>query len=157
MLFLQKEAEPHFDRTEELGHRHLALRLVTLIRYVLLQMRNLMWFVIYGYFLAVVSVTFYPFQGGKNLSDMLGVIFVIVLVIMAFLVTGVLRNPMLKRLEEHETNMASILEACVHMLSVGGLPALGPSLGGISRGSAACVLVVEALVERLPVSDARLD
>ena len=72
--------------------RYLTLRLSTLVRYVLLQMRNSMWFVIYGYFLAVVSVTFYPFQGGKNLSDILGVTFVIVLVIMGVLVTQVLRD-----------------------------------------------------------------
>ena len=87
-------------------------------------MRNLMWFVIYGYFLAVVSVTFYPFQGGKNLSDMLGVTFVTVLVIMAMLVTAVLRNPMLKRLEDSESNIASVLQASFHLMSVGGLPAL---------------------------------
>jgi hypothetical protein len=118
--------------------RYLALRLCTLVRYVLLQMRNLMWFVIYGYFLAVVSVTFYPFQGGKNLSDMLGVTFVIVLVIMAVLVTQVLRNPMLKRLEDHESNVGSALQAIFHLVTVGGLPALAllswqfPSVGQIA-------------------------
>ena len=85
------------------------------------QMRNLMWFVIYGYFLAVVSVTLYlprreepERHAGGNLRDCA----------CDYGFSGdwsVLRNPMLKRLEEHETNMASILEACVHMLSVGGV------------------------------------
>jgi hypothetical protein len=120
---LCKDDERPFDRAGELD-RYLALRLVTVIRYVLMQMRNFMWFIIYGYFLAVVSVTFYPFQGGKNLSDMLGVTFVIVLGIMAVLVTAVLQNPMLKRLEDGESNIASVLQACFHLLSVGGLPAL---------------------------------
>ena len=104
--------------------RYLALRFISLIRYVLLQMRNLMWFVIYGYFLAVVAVTFYPFQGGKNLSEMLAVTFVVVLVLMGMLVMGILRNPMLKRLEDPESNAASALEAFFHLLSVGGFPAL---------------------------------
>jgi hypothetical protein len=118
-----RNVEPDSDHAEELD-RYLALRMVTLIRYVLLQMRNSMWFVIYGYFLAVVAVTFYPFQGGKNLSDMLGVTFVIVLVVMGMLVAEVLRNPMLKRLEDRDSNVASVLQACFHLLSVGGLPAL---------------------------------
>ena len=104
--------------------RYLALRFVTLIRYILLQMRNLMWFVIYGYFLAVVAVIFYPFQGGKNLGEILAVTFAVVLVLMAILVTGILRNPMLKRLEDHESNVATVLEPVFHLLSVGGLPAL---------------------------------
>jgi len=119
----------HLPRTDMNGgsfelDRYLALRFVTLIRYVLLQMRNLMWFVIYGYFLAIVAVTFYPFQGGKNLSEMLAVTFAVVLVLMAMLVTGILRNPMLKRLEDPESNIASVLEPFFHLLSVGGLPAL---------------------------------
>jgi hypothetical protein len=104
--------------------RYLALRFITLIRYVLLQMRNLMWFVIYGYFLAVAAITFYPFQGGKNLSEMLAVTFVVVLVLMGMLVKGILRNPMLKRLEDPESNAASALQAFFHLLSVGGFPAL---------------------------------
>jgi hypothetical protein len=104
--------------------RYLALRFVTLIRYVLVQMRNLIWFVIYGYFLAVVAVTFYPFQGGKNLSEMLAVTFVVALVLMGMLVIGILRNPMLKRLEDPESNAAGFLEAFFHLLSVGGFPAL---------------------------------
>jgi hypothetical protein len=104
--------------------RYLALRFVTLIRYVLLQMRNLMWFVVYGYFLAVVALIFYPFQGGKNLSNMLAVTFVIVLVLMAILMIEILRNPMLKRLEDPESNATTVLEAFFHLLSVGGVPAL---------------------------------
>lgn len=104
--------------------RYLALRLTTLIRYVLLQMRNLMWFVVYGFFLAVLSVAFYPFQGGRNLSNLLGTVFTIVLVIMVALVADILRSPMLKRLEDRESNIASVLQASFHLLSVGGLPLL---------------------------------
>jgi hypothetical protein len=43
---------------------------------------------------------------------------------MGMLVKGILRNPMLKRLEDPESNAASALQAFFHLLSVGGFPAL---------------------------------
>jgi hypothetical protein len=43
---------------------------------------------------------------------------------MAMLTTGILRHPMLRRLEDPESNIASFVEAFLHLISVGGLPAL---------------------------------
>ena len=104
--------------------RYLALRFVTFIRYVLLQMRNLTWFVVYGYFLACLSVKLYPFQGGKSLPDLLGVVFFIVLAMTGVMITGILRNPMLRLLEDRDSNPAGALQVILHLVTVGGVPLL---------------------------------
>jgi hypothetical protein len=102
--------------------RYLALRFVGFIRYVLLQMRNLTWFVVYGYFLACLSVKLYPFQGGRSLGDLLGLTFLIVLGMLGVMITGILRNPMLRLLEDKDSNAAGALQVILHLVTVGGVP-----------------------------------
>jgi hypothetical protein len=104
--------------------RYLALRFVAFIRYVLLQMRNLTWFVVYGYFLACLSVKLYPFQGGRSLGDLLGLTFFIVLGMLGVMITGILRNPMLRLLEDKDSNAAGALQVILHLVTVGGVPLL---------------------------------
>jgi hypothetical protein len=110
--------------TETQLRKYLALRFVTFIRYVLLQMRNLVWFVVYGYFFACLSVKLYPFQGGKSLGDLLGLVFFIVLVILGAMIIGLLRNPMLHLLEDEGANPAGALQVIMHLATVGGVPLL---------------------------------
>jgi len=118
--------------------RYLALRFVTFIRYVLVQMRNLTWFVVYGYFLACLSVKLYPFQGGKSLGDLLGLTFFIVLGMLGVMITGILRNPMLRLLEDKDSNPAGALQVILRLVTVGGVPLLAllawqfPSIGQIA-------------------------
>ena len=104
--------------------RYLALRFVTFIRYVLLQMRNLIWFIVYGYFLACLSVKLYSYQGGRSLADLLGVTFFIVLAMLGVMMTGILRNPMLRSLEDKGSNPAGALQVILHLVTVGGVPLL---------------------------------
>jgi hypothetical protein len=115
---------PRDSHQEAELRRYLALRFVTFIRYVLLQMRNLTWFVVYGYFLACLSVKLYPFQGGKSLPDLLGVVFFIVLAMAGVMITGILRNPMLRLLEDRDSNPAGALQVILHLVTVGGVPLL---------------------------------
>jgi hypothetical protein len=112
------------SRLEAELRRYLALRFVTFIRYVLLQMRNLMWFVVYGYFFACLSVKLYPFQGGKSLGDLLGLTFFIVLAMVGAMITGILRNPMLRLLEDKGSNPSGALQVIMHLATVGGVPLL---------------------------------
>ena len=105
-------------------HLYLALRLVALIRYTLLQMRNLLYFVVYGYMLAAISVIFYPFQGGKSLGELLSLVFAGLLVGIGAILVGIQRNSMLSRLENGSGDGTSYLQIAGHLLTVGGLPAL---------------------------------
>jgi hypothetical protein len=112
------------SRLEGELRRYLALRFVAFIRYVLLQMRNLTWFVVYGYFLACLSVKLYPFQGSRSLGDLLGLTFFIVLAMLGVMITGILRNPMLRLLEDKDSNAAGALQVILHLVTVGGVPVL---------------------------------
>jgi hypothetical protein len=105
-------------------HSYLALRLITVIRYTLLQVRNLLYFVVYGYMLAAVSVMFYPFQGGKSLGELLTLVFVVLLIGVGAIMVGIQRNRVLGRIENGSSEGASYLQIAFHLLAVGGLPAL---------------------------------
>jgi hypothetical protein len=104
--------------------RYMALRLITLIRYALLQVRNLLYFIVYGYMLAAVSVMFYPFQGGKSLGELLSLVFVVLLFGVGAIMFGIQRNRVLGRIENGSSEGAGYLQIAVHLLTVGGLPAL---------------------------------
>jgi hypothetical protein len=103
---------------------YIALRLVALIRYALLQMRNLLYFVVYGYMLAAISVISYPFQGRKSLGELLSLVFAGLLVGVGVILVGIQRNSMLSRLEKGSGEGTSYIEIARNLLSVGGIPAL---------------------------------
>jgi hypothetical protein len=110
-------------RTEEL-RRYLALRVVALIRYAMLQIGTLTCFVAYGYVLAVVSVMFYSFEGRQALNALVVGTFVALLIWIGMMMAQFQRNGMLSRLEGSIPGQVSYGQLALHLLSVGGLPLL---------------------------------
>jgi hypothetical protein len=104
--------------------RYLALRIVALIRYAILQIGILISFVAYGYVLAVISVMFYPFEGRKTLSLLVVATFVALLIWIGVMMAQFQRNGMLSRLEGSTPGQVSYAQLALHLLTVGGLPLL---------------------------------
>ena len=103
---------------------YLALRLLALIRYTMLQIGTLIAFVAYGYVVAVLSIMFYAFAGRKTLGDLALLTFVLLLIWIGTMMLQFQRNGMLSRLEGGTPGEASYLQVALHLFAVGGLPLL---------------------------------
>jgi hypothetical protein len=110
-------------RTGEL-RRYLALRVVALIRYAMLQIRTLTCFVAYGYVLAVVSVISYAFAGPQALNVLVVATFLALLIWIGMMMAQFQRNALLSRLEGSTPGQVGYGQLPLHLLSVGGLPLL---------------------------------
>jgi hypothetical protein len=116
-------------------HLYLALRLVAFIRYATLQIMTLIGFVASGYFLAALSVMFYPFAGRKTLAELLALTFVGILALLGLMMVQFGKNDMLSRLEGSTPGEVSYGRVALRLLTTGGLPllavatALFPALG----------------------------
>jgi hypothetical protein len=114
------------DRMVRIGQlrRYLALRVVALIRYAMLQIGALTCFVAYGFVLAVVSVMSYAFAGRQALNVLFVATFLALLISISMMMVQFQRNAMLSRLEGSTPGQVSYGQLALHLLSVGGLPLL---------------------------------
>jgi len=115
--------EDRVVRIEQL-RRYLALRVVALIRYAMLQIGTLTCFVAYGYVLAVMSVMSYAFAGRQALNVLVVGTFFGLLIWIGMMMAQFQRNAMLSRLEGSTPGQVSYGQLALHLLSVGGLPLL---------------------------------
>src|SRR5437763_9785522 len=99
-------------------------RLVSLIRYAMLQLRNMLTFVVYGYAALLLCVAFYPFQGRQSLGSLMALVFAVLLSGITILFIQMDRNSILRRLHPPTSGSGEGFGILTKMLSIGGLPLL---------------------------------
>jgi hypothetical protein len=99
-------------------------RIASLVRYSMLQLRNMLFFVVYGYAGLLLCVAFYPFQGRQSLGSILALTFIFLLCGIVALFIQMDRNPVLASFKPPASGIGEIFEVTRKMLSVGGLPLL---------------------------------
>ena len=104
--------------------RYLALRFVALVRFTLLNIRNLYTFVFYGFASLVVCVASYPFEGKNHLGSLLTLVFVFLMVSVAVMLVQIQRNTILSLIEGSPAGQVGYADLFRHLISVGGIPAL---------------------------------
>ncbi len=122
LTYLYREPTPYSRCTEY--QRYLALRFVFLIRFTLLNIRNLYTFVFYGFASLVVCVASYPFEGKAHLGSLLTGIFIFVMFSVAAMMVQIQRNPILSLIENSTAGQVVYADLVKHLISVGGIPAL---------------------------------
>ncbi len=116
---------------------YVAHRFVAFFRYVMLQLRNMLTFVVYGYACLVVGMTVYPFQGRESLGTLMSVVFVLLLGGVAAMIVQMYSDPILKQLEEPSTGWAESFGIATKVIGVAGVPLLAvlasqfPSIAGV--------------------------
>jgi hypothetical protein len=101
-----------------------AYRILSLVRYSMIQLRNLILFVIYGYAFLVICLSVYPFQGRRALGNLLSIAFLGLLVGISAILVQMDRDGILSRLDNTEAGRASLFSVGLRLLSVGGVPLL---------------------------------
>jgi len=104
--------------------RYLTLRYLALMPYALMQIRNSLTFVVWGFAATVLCVASYPFQGAHAIEGFISVGCVGTLGGIAYLLVSIERHPLLSRLEGSTAGKASFLQVAGQLLSIGGLPLL---------------------------------
>jgi len=119
------------------GNEYIAMRFGAYVRYVTLQLKNLMTFMSMGLFLLLVAAVSYPFQEPQSIAWSLIVIVVILLFGIGTVLLQMDRDAILSRMSETPPGEVKRGAFLLHMLSVGGLPiltalaAVFPSMGNV--------------------------
>ena len=112
-------------QSEKLKAKYLALRFSALIRYSMVQIRNMLWFCLWGYVCLLLSVRLYPFQGRHTLSLLMTIVFMALLLAIGGMFSQMESDPILGRLEDAKNvGESSFLRVAGKLLSVGGVPLL---------------------------------
>jgi hypothetical protein len=101
---------------------YLAYRFLALFRYSLLQIRNMLWFLVYGYACLLISIAVYPFEGRRSLGGLLTLLFIILLGGVAVLMLQIGRDPILSRVDHPTGTLGNFLQITSNLVTVGGLP-----------------------------------
>ncbi len=123
LAYLYREPT-RYSRCGAESQRYLALRFVALIRFTLLNIRNLYTFVFYGFASLVVCVASYPFEGKAHLGSLLTAIFILLMFSVAAMMVQIQRNPILSLIENSTAGQVVYADLFKHLISVGGIPAL---------------------------------
>ncbi|ADV82189.1 hypothetical protein [Terriglobus saanensis] len=119
------------------ANEYIAMRFGAYVRYVTLQLKNLMTFMSMGLFLLLVAAVSYPFQEPQNIAWSLIVIVAILLFGIGTVLLQMDRDSILSRMSETPPGEVKRGAFLLHMLSVGGLPVLTalsavfPSMGNV--------------------------
>jgi len=108
----------------DLEELYVAYRFVALFRYTMLQIRNMLWFLVYGYTCLLLSIAVYPFQGRQSLGGLLSLVFLTLLVGVAVLMFQMDRDPILRRLDNPSGAVGNFLSVASNLIMVGGIPLL---------------------------------
>jgi hypothetical protein len=107
----------------ELAEEIVALRFIALIRYVGLQLRNLVTFISAAFILSIISLRSYPFLGHRTIGWSLGVIFVVVGTGIVMVFSQMDKDAILSRITDTEPGKLD-KEFYLRIISVGALPLL---------------------------------
>jgi len=120
-----------------IANEYIAMRFGAYVRYVTLQLKNLMTFMSMGLFLLLVAAVSYPFQEPQKIAWSLIVIVVVLLFGIGTVLLQMDRDSILSRMSETPPGEVKRGAFLLHMLSVGGLPVLTalaavfPSIGNV--------------------------
>lgn len=110
---------------DEQTGRYLGLRIAALLRYSLIQIRNMLWFGLWGFVFLLLSVRLYPFQGRHTLSMLMSFLFLTLLLAIGAMFAQMESDPILSKLQDSEaTASGSFLRAASKLVAVGGVPLL---------------------------------
>jgi hypothetical protein len=120
-----------------IANEYIAMRFGAYVRYVTLQLKNLMTFMSMGLFLLLLAAVSYPFQEPQSIAWSLIVIVVVLLFGVGTVLLQMDRDSILSRMSETPPGEVKRGAFLLHMLSVGGLPVLTalaavfPSMGNV--------------------------
>jgi hypothetical protein len=126
---------PTNDRAVAIANEYIAMRLGAYVRYVTLQLKNLMTFMSIGLLLFLLATVSYPFREPRGVAWSLVVLVIILLFGVGAVLIQMDRDSILSRMSETQPGEVARGAFFWHMLSVGGLPvltalsALFPSIG----------------------------
>ena len=110
---------------DEQTPRYLGLRIAALLRYSLIQIRNMLWFGLWGFVFLLLSVRLYPFQGRHTLSMLMSFLFLALLLAIGGMFAQMESDPILAKLQDSDaTASGSFLRAAGKLVAVGGVPLL---------------------------------
>jgi hypothetical protein len=124
-LRLGRRPEPTTDEAcnIELAEEFVALRFIALIRYVGLQLRNLVTFISAAFILSIISLRSYPFLGHRTIGWGLSVIFVVLGAGIVAVFSQMDKDAILSRITDTEPGKLD-KEFYLRLISVGALPLL---------------------------------
>jgi len=130
----------------ELGNEYIAMRIAAYIRYVTLQMKNLMTFMSLGFLFALLAAISYPFDRPQIIAWSSTLILAALLFTVGTVLAQMDRDAILSRLSDTAPGQVRYMAFLKHMLAVGGLPLLTvlatlfPSIGSFLFSWAAPVM-----------------
>ena len=101
-----------------------ALPLLMYIRYVLVQLRNLLMFVVVAYVLALLSINSYPFQSHYIMGWVMTAVFVLIGLIIGGVFIQMDRDALLSRLTNTQAGKVDKKGLVLRLATVGLVPAL---------------------------------
>jgi hypothetical protein len=107
-----------------IANEYIAMRYGAYIRYVTLQLKNLMTFMSIGLLFFLLATVSYPFRGPRSIAWSLVVLVIILLFGVGTVLIQMDRDSILSRMSETPPGTVNRGAFLLHMLSVGGLPAL---------------------------------
>jgi hypothetical protein len=125
------------DCTTAIANEYIAMRFGAYIRYVTLQLKNLMTFMSLGLLLFLFAAVSYPFREPRGIAWSMIVLVVILLIGVGAVLIQMDRDSILSRMSETQPGKVERGAFLWHMLSVGGLPvitalsALFPGIGNV--------------------------
>jgi len=112
------------DCAVAIANEYIAMRFGAYVRYVTLQLKNLMTFMSVGLLLFLLATVSYAFREPQNIAWSLAIIVVILLVGVGKVLVQMDRDSILSRMSETPPGKVDRSAFIWHMLSVGGLPAI---------------------------------
>ena len=134
------------NRLVEIGNEFIAMRLAAYIRYVTLQMKNLMTFMSLGFLLTLLASISYPFDRPQIIAWAATITLAALLFTVGTVLAQMDRDGILSRMSNSAPGQVRYMAFLKHMLAVGGLPivtvlaTLFPAIGSYLFSWAAPIL-----------------
>ncbi len=126
---------PYHERVYRLAAEFVVLRYAAYIRYIMLQIRNLLFFASAGFVFLALALNSYPFEGSQNIARFVLLEFLGLGVAVFLTLAGMERDPVLSRMDNSSTASAVSYQFALRLATYGALPLLGvlavqfPSIG----------------------------
>lgn len=108
----------------ELGNEFIAMRIAAYVRYITLQMKNLMTFMSLGFLLTLLAAISYPFDRPQIIAWSATLILAALLFTVGTVLAQMDRDAVLSRMSNSTPGQVRYMAFLKHMVAVGGLPAI---------------------------------
>ena len=126
---------PYYEQIYRRAAEYVVLRYSAYFRYVLLQLRNLLFFVSAGFFFLALALNSYPFEGTRSIARFVLIEFLALAAVVYFTLADIERNPVLSLLEGSTPGSAATSNFVLRLTTYLALPLFGlltvqfPSIG----------------------------